>query len=502
MQNYLFTKCLHPRGIYNPYTREWVAVPCGHCKACLLNKSAYYKQLTTLEALSNRCTYFVTLTYANQYLPKCYPVRNEGTYTSSIVDADTGEILNTVFNTDLPPKLFDQLRSDYIPYLSIRHIQLFLKRLRKLYAKSRNTLRYFAVGEYGPAHFRPHYHLLLWFEKPTTCARLEENIFETWKYGRIDVQKAKGDAARYVTGYANSFSFIPPVLQAFKQAKPFCLHSIKLGEKNLPYSYEEILFNDPETTSTVCFSDGERIKEFRLWRSYISRHVPRCIGYASKNASRRYQSYCIYAEAKEFISHTSTYDLAEQIFDYVNKANYKDELRSKHSVVYNYFKSLFPNPNWYLHYTQKDKVEKIINRIYRELLISRRFCTIADTINIDDGKSVFSQFSSKYDALFYYIQRYYSRKELNTLNNFYTKLEKFSKEHENEIKTDNLYYYIYHPCHEEKIIGTKLYNIFSSETDVNFNNSVKHKKQNDLNNLLYHPKFSDYGKFNATVTTS
>ena len=317
---------------------------------------------------------------------------------------------------------------------------------------------------------------------------MEKNIYETWKFGRIDVQKAKGDAARYVTGYANSFGFVPPVLKAFQQAKPFCLHSIKLGEKIIPYSFEELLFNAPEQTDTLCISDGERFKEYRLWRSYISRHVPRCVGYASKTASRRYQSYCIYAEAKECISHTSTYDLAEQIFDYVNKANYKDELRNKHSVVYNYFKLLFPNPNWYLHYTEKDKVEKIINRIYRELLISKRFCTIADTINIDDGKSVFSQFSSKYDALFYYIQRYYSRKELNTLTNFYSKLEKFSKDHENEIKTDNLYYYIYHPCHEEQVVGTKVYNIYSFEIDVNYNNSIKHKKQNDLNNLLYHSK--------------
>lgn len=485
MQNYLFTKCLHPKGIFNPYIREWVSVPCGHCKACLLNKSAYYKQLTTLEALSNRCTYFVTLTYDNHYLPKCYPIRNDDGITSSLVDADTGEILATVCNDDLPPKLFEQLRSDYIPYLFKEDIQLFLKRLRKHYAKSKNKIRFFAVGEYGPKHFRPHYHILLWFENPTSCAELEEAISEKWLFGRIDVQKAKGDAARYVTGYANSFSFIPAILRAFGQAKPFCTHSIRIGEKIIPYCCEEILFNEPSRTSTFCVSDGESFKEYRLWRSYITRHVPRCVGYASKTSSCRYQSYTIYAEAKEFISHTNVYDLSEQIFDYVNKANYNPTLRNKHKVVYEYFRNLFPNPEYYLHYTQKDKVEKIINRMYRELLISKRFCTIAETIDIDDGKSMFSQFSSKYDALFYYIERYYSRKELNTLNNFYSKLEKFSKQYEQDIKTDNLYSIIYYPKYEEKIIGIKLYNIFSSEIDINFDNSIKHKKQNDLNNLLY-----------------
>lgn len=485
MQNYPFTKCLHPKSIFSPYIREWVAVPCGHCKACLINKSAYYKQLTTLEALSNITTYFVTLTYDNHYIPKAYPVRNDDGFTSSLVDYDTGEILATVSNSSIPSDLFEKLRSDYIPYLFKEDVQLFVKRLRKHYAKSQNSLRYFAIGEYGPKHFRPHYHLLLWFERQTSCSELEEAISQKWLFGRIDVQKAKGDAARYVTGYANSFSFIPPVLKAFESGKPFCLHSIRLGEKMLPYSTEEILFNEPSETSTICVSDGERIKEYRLWRSYITRHVPRCIGYASKTSSRRYQSYTVYAEAKEGFSHTSVMDLAEQIFFYVNMSNYNVSLRKKHAVVYNYFRNFFPHPEYYFYYIQKEKVDSIINRIYRELLISKRFCTIADTIDIDDGKSIFSQFSSRYDALFYYIQKYYSRKELNTLNHFYSNLETFSSKYEKYIEADNLYSIIYNQRYEEKIKGTPLFNIFSCETDTRFAMSIKHKIQNDLNNILY-----------------
>lgn len=486
MDNYLFTKCLHPRGIFNHHIHEWVSVPCGHCKACLLNKSYYYKQLTTLESLSAGVTYFVTLTYSNHYLPKCYPIRNDDGYTSSLVDSDTGEILATVHNSSLPDNLFEQLRSDYIPYLFKEDIQLFLKRLRKHYAKTENTLRFFAVGEYGPKHFRPHYHLLLWFEKPTNTAELEETISKKWLFGLIDVQKAKGDAARYVTGYANSFSFIPPILRAFKQAQPFCCHSLKLGEKMLPYSTEEILFNAPSSTRTICVQHDETYKEYRLWRSYILRHVPRCVGYASKTSCGRYQSYTIYAEAKEFISHTNVWDLCEQIFDYVNKANYNPVLRKKHSVVYDYFKDLFPNTQNYLHYTKKDKVDKILGRIYRELLISKRFCTIAETIDIDDGSSMFSQFSSKYDALFYYIEKYYSLQELDTLNSFYVKLEKFSKQYEKYIKDYNLYSIIYNSKYEEKIIDTPVYNLYNTDVDIRFSNSIKHKVQNDLNNILYH----------------
>lgn len=488
MSDYIFTKCLKPRGIFNPYIREWVSVPCGHCKACLLSKSAYYKSLTTLEALSHSVTYFVTLTYDNHYIPKAYPVRNDDGVTSSLVDYDTGEVLATVSNSSIPSDLFEKLRSDYIPYLFKEDIQLFIKRLRKQYAKLGYSLRYFAVGEYGPKHFRPHYHLLLWFSEKVSLVDLEENISQKWLFGRIDVQKAKGDAARYVTGYANSFSFIPPVLKAFKQGSPFCCHSVRLGEALLPYSTEEILYNEPERTSTICISDGERVKEYRLWRSYITRHVPRCVGYASKTSGGRYQSYTIYAEAKERFSHVNCQDLAEQIFHYVNLANYNVSLRKKHSVVYNYFRDLFPNPEYYLHYTQKEQVDKIINRIYRELLISRRFCTIAQTIDIDDGTSMFSLFSSRYDALFYYIERYYSRKDLNTLNQFYSNLEKFSKKYEKYIESDNLYSIIYNQRYEEKIIGTPLFNVYSSDVEVRFNDSIKHKSHNDLNNILYNYK--------------
>ena len=39
------------------------------------------------------------------------------------------------------------------------HLQNFIKRLRK--AHDGRTIRYFACGEYGAVHSRPHYHALL-----------------------------------------------------------------------------------------------------------------------------------------------------------------------------------------------------------------------------------------------------------------------------------------------------------------------------------------------------
>lgn len=484
MNNYIFTKCLHPRGIFNPYIREWVSVPCGHCKACLLDKSYRYRQLTTLESLGYGCTYFVTLTYANEYIPKCYPIYDEEYDCYSLVDVDSGEIFCSVPVSEYTDELVYKFHSDYIPYLNKVDIQLFIKRLRKEYDKNQNKLRYFAVGEYGPKHFRPHYHLLLWFECPTSCKELEKIISEKWSFGRIDVQKAKGDASQYVAGYANSFSLVPNLFKAFNKAKPFCIHSIKLGEKNIPYSTEELLFNEYSTVGSLCVCHDGRTEEYALFRSYILRYVPRCSGLSYKDSYICFTKYTIYLYAGKEFGYTSIYDLAEQIFYYVNRANHDPTIRDQHRVVYDLFSTYFPNPNLYLHYTRKPMVEKIINKIYRDLLISKKFCHLAEDIDFDDGCSVFSSFSSRYSALYYYVVKFYKDRELRILNNYYSKLESFSKEYENYIKDYNLFDVIYNQKYEEKVINTPVFNIFNSEIDDNFNRSIKHKLQNDLNNLL------------------
>ena len=46
-----------------------------------------------------------------------------------------------------------------IPYVCNRDLDLFLKRLRSYYPDEK--IRYYALSEYGPTSFRPHWHLLL-----------------------------------------------------------------------------------------------------------------------------------------------------------------------------------------------------------------------------------------------------------------------------------------------------------------------------------------------------
>lgn len=98
---------------------EYIYVPCGYCKECIAVKQMYYVQRVRMEALHS-FLYFTTLTYDNQHLPR---IRVSSGYD--------------------------------IPYASIHHLQLLMKRLRNNNSFGR-PFRYFAVRERGSERGRPH----------------------------------------------------------------------------------------------------------------------------------------------------------------------------------------------------------------------------------------------------------------------------------------------------------------------------------------------------------
>lgn len=96
-----------------------IAVPCGKCIECNIDKARVWAYRIALEASQYKKNCMVTLTYNDEHLP---------------VDRSVN------------------------PY----HLQLFLKRLRKkIYPRK---VRFFACGEYGAKRLRPHYHVILFGE--------------------------------------------------------------------------------------------------------------------------------------------------------------------------------------------------------------------------------------------------------------------------------------------------------------------------------------------------
>jgi len=151
----------------NPYIQGGLPFGCGQCIPCRVNKRRIWMHRIMLEATQYADNTFVTLTYDDDNLPE------DGS-------------------------------------LSVRDVQLFLKRLRKSFPRK---LRFYSVGEYGDQTNRPHYHLCL-FNYPNcqrgitdyslrrkSCCSSCDAVKSLWSKGNIMLAELNDLTAQYVCGY-------------------------------------------------------------------------------------------------------------------------------------------------------------------------------------------------------------------------------------------------------------------------------------------------------------
>lgn len=172
LENYIrrkaeISKCLYARRMPNGFI-----VGCGHCSYC---RKQYAREMAfRVEAESyDKFCYNVLLTYDDAHLP----------------------MLNGR------------------PVLNRVHIQDFLKRFRSWHDDHTGTkLRFFGVGEYGGKKGRPHYHLILFTDKPLEdVARdyreplsfINSVLVDKWRHGACDIERIvnAGSATIYLTQY-------------------------------------------------------------------------------------------------------------------------------------------------------------------------------------------------------------------------------------------------------------------------------------------------------------
>jgi hypothetical protein len=129
-------------------------------------------------------------------------------------------------------------RDNLIPFLNYVDIQNYIKRLRKYLYKqlgSYETLHFYAVGEYGPVHFRPHYHILLFTNSEEVSKVLRYCHDKSWKFGRSDFQIARGGASSYVSSYVNSLSSAPLLYRSCRAFRPRSRASLGFFEKGCDF---------------------------------------------------------------------------------------------------------------------------------------------------------------------------------------------------------------------------------------------------------------------------
>lgn len=174
-----------------------------------------------------------------------------------------------------------------LKYVNYRDYQLFAKRFRKyLFTKigSYEKISSYVVSEYSPKTFRPHFHILFFFDSDEVAENIRQAVFQSWRLGRVDTQLARDSAGSYVSGYLNSlvslpgiFTDIPFTKNKSRFSKLFGYESFRQTVKTPEQAVERL-------SERICFVRNGRPCEFTPPVSYISRLLPRFVPYSSNFA--------------------------------------------------------------------------------------------------------------------------------------------------------------------------------------------------------------------------
>ena len=299
--------CQHRSFITNRYTGHRIAVDCGQCDYCIHKRAQKASMRVKTAGNAFRYSYFVTLTYDNEHIPlmNCEVLHSEYEDALSIsgdkvfgyechsyipvsdYQPEDSSLLRHIFFTQVQGTVpFDREIKEYvpvkdnwflsmdairsfirktqavdnsvypvaekygvdnlIPFLNYVDVQNYIKRLRKyLYQVlgSYETLHFYAVGEYGPVHFRPHYHILLFTNSKEVSEVLRQCHDKSWKLGRSDFQVARGGASSYVASYVNSLSAAPLLYRSCRAFKPRQRASLGFFEKGEVFEEGEDVYH-------------------------------------------------------------------------------------------------------------------------------------------------------------------------------------------------------------------------------------------------------------------
>lgn len=384
LQNKLVTRCQNPRTVVNKYTHEPVVVSCGSCPSCILRRSGIQTNLLTSYSAQFRYVYFVTLTYAPCFLPTlevsivetCTDDITDVPCVPDINDLDAGDPNTYLFGFRSVPRSASvklknstvertfkdpEIRFSYpmkpknllsilgkinhnvpnrIPYVCNRDLDLFLKRLRSYYPDEK--LRYYAVSEYGPTSFRPHWHLLLFSNSERFSQTVLENVSKAWSYGRCDASLSRGFAASYVASYVNSFVALPEFYtQMPKVVRPKSFHSIGFTESNL--FPRKVRITEIDEVADKCL-DGVRVERDGYFRTvkpswpYILRLFPRFSDAIRQSPSNVYQLLSAAFTAPERVIRSGCADLSCDPFNRSSKQSILSFCKQYLNYVDNYGK--------------------------------------------------------------------------------------------------------------------------------------------------------------------
>jgi hypothetical protein len=171
-----------------------------------------------------------------------------------------------------------------LKYVNYRDYQLFAKRFRKyLFTKigSYEKISSYVVSEYSPRTFRPHFHILFFFDSDEVAKNIRQAVYQSWKLGRVDTQLARDSAGSYVSGYLNSVVSLPSIFTDVSFTKNKSRFSKLFGYESFRQTIETPEQAVERLSERVRFVRNGKSCEFNPPVSYISRLLPRFVPYSS-----------------------------------------------------------------------------------------------------------------------------------------------------------------------------------------------------------------------------
>lgn len=171
-----------------------------------------------------------------------------------------------------------------LKYVNYRDYQLFAKRFRKyLFSKigSYEKISSYVVSEYSPKTFRPHFHILFFFDSDEVAENIRQAVYQSWRLGRVDTQLARDSAGSYVSGYLNSLVSLPSIFTDISFTKNKSRFSKLFGYESFRQTVKTPEQAVERLSERVRFVRNGKSCEFNPPLSYISRLLPRFVPYGS-----------------------------------------------------------------------------------------------------------------------------------------------------------------------------------------------------------------------------
>lgn len=433
--------CQHRSFITNKYTGKRIAVDCGQCDYCIYKRAQKASMRVKTAGSAFEHCWFVTLTYDNEHIPlfNCevyYSEYDDVLSDSGVVHGYEKHAYVPVskFCTTDPQRLqhiyftqvqgtvpynretgqyelirdnwflsMDAIRSfigktqsatpygkdgelsrkygnNLIPYLNYVDVQNYVKRLRKHLARYTNEkISFYAVGEYGPVHFRPHFHLLLFFNSKEIADVIRECHCKSWKLGRSDIQRSNGGCSSYVASYVNSLASAPSLYRSCRSFKPRSRASLGFFEKGETFDEGEDIYAQIETKIDSVINGREYnfngiVVNSTAPLSYIRSLLPRFSGARSDDPVAIYRVISAVGTAPKRIARFGIIDYDSDSILSIVRAYYK--YITLNHILTDDDKIVLHNARCLTRFVNSSSdvdVEYFINKLYRLFLYVAKF---------------------------------------------------------------------------------------------------------------------------------